>query len=567
MARIRNNLRTSSRWGGSGAEYDTGYQYNLPERKPLVFGPFKRIWPLGERNVPLDTLQSLKDGLIKDDVVYPIWFRSVTTVPNRTILAAEEFGLIPDLTKVEFFRAHDAGDVIKAAYDNGTISGVDASTIVSNGAPISTASWQKFVYFGNEAIAEIRRYSPVDHAFTTVAGSPNPRFLFFLDNNLISVHKSGNSWLVQWSVDGLPEDWTGVGSGFAPVPGAVGEIKGYGNLHDSVVLIGTRGAVEIIPTGSASPSFRIENVDVIRGTRYEAVVAVADLVYYIDYERKLVVYDGNRVTTVGGGVPFFGSTIADGEPMFSYSARLGLLFVSIPGNDQTYLLNITTQEWVSLLDGYFNFVSDSPLLNNDAGRVLCYKNAATSYDATVLELDPANYTQPQLETGRIDLGSTVLIDYVDVIRTTITSPVPIVRVLRQLDDGTIEISLFKGNDLEEMGTTVRYYVSSYANAIEIQFGYPVLEGPFLLSEFTLGGNFIINAENPSGYNRADSNLAENFSINDAALTWSATGYNAAGNMILEAANLLVDDVWLADTGVEYIEVMIQKERNEPSAIG
>lgn len=566
MARIRENLRNSSRWGGAGAQYDKGYQYNLPDRKTITYGPFKRIWPTGERNVPLDTLQNLEDGIIKDGVIYPIWFRSSTSVVNRTILAAEEYGLIPDLTRVEFRRKHDAGDVIEATYDNGSVTGQDASAIVSDGTKLTTAPWEKYIYFGNEVIAGIQRYSPIDHAFVAVASTPSPRFLFFLDNNLVAVYKSGSTWLVQWSVDGDPDDWTGAGSGFAPVPGTIGEIKGFGNIRNSVILIGTRGAISVTPTGTASPAFRLDNVNAVRGTRYSAVIGVADLVYYIDYERRLVVFDGNRVSTVGNGVPFFGSSLSVGEPVFSYSARVGLLFASIPGNEQTYLLNTQDQEWVSILEGNYNFVADSPLAGNDAGQVLCYLNDVDSHSIVSLELDPDNYTQPQLETGRTDLGSTVFVDYVDVVRTTITSPVPVLRVLLQLSNGTIEIRTFAGNDYEEMGTTVRYFVGGYGNAIEIQFGYPTLEGPFLLSEFSPGGNIITDPENPDGYYRADADLAGNFVISDSALVYIGSSYNAAGNLVLEEANLLVNDVWLADTGVEYIEVMLQGERNEPSAV-
>lgn len=563
MALWRSGARNAPRH--TGREYGRGFQFGYPDRDTLRFGPWDSVWPLGDRDLPQNVLHSLKDGILVDGVILPVWNRSVSTNLNQFIVAASEMSIVGDRYSVILFRDAGSANALKAKYDNGVVSGIDISAITVGPERISMAPWQRYVYFVSPTIGSVQRYSPVDNAFATIAASPlNGIFAFILNNNLVIIRANGDIYEAVWSVDSLPEDFAGAGSGAAVLTG-IGEPRGFGIINDRAIIIGSAGAKVMVPTGGL-PAFAFQDVSAIEGTPFEhAVTSSEDKVFYFGYDYQLRAYTEGGVRVIGDG-----EGRLQGTPRIYYSRRLGRLVVSLVGQDVTLFLDVETGKWVSDLDVSWDFITDSPVVDA-TGLVLGLANSGNNHDETVLNLQPAGlYTLPRISFGLVTLPQEFVLEHIDIQRTNKNSPQPLVMTLERVTGRDFEQNdLYDGVEyasIAEIGEKIRYHINRPAASFKAEFyvgsaSGVLVFGPYLLASMDANGNIPVDPTNPATGVRGDIDLDGNMDV-DAASTefFSPTAaFDVNGNLDLELAE---QSAWLRNTGIVGMSVRIKKQSLE-----
>lgn len=563
MARIRSGARQASRH--SGRQYDVGFQFRNPQHAKLQFGPWEGVWPLGDRRLPRSILKSLVDGILRDGIILPVWGRSESTQANATVLGAEELPVASDVYSMIFFRNLANSNRLSVRYDNGAgDSGTDNSTVVFTASRVAVAPWGAYIYITQPGLASgALRYDVVANTFTAVGTIPDGKFMFILDNNLVVIYEDSGVWYESHSVDSLPEDFSGAGSGTNPLYG-IGKVMGVGLLEDRAVIVGSRGAKVMVPTGSANPSFRLIDVMGIKGTPFEyAVASDKTKVYYIDYNRQLVSFSGGAEAREEG----VGEGAINAAAHVFYSRRLESIVVSIPSLEQTLFLDPMQGKWVGNLPVGWSFLTDGPT-NDVFGRVLGFSNGIGSYDQTELDLDPTTFDYPAFSLGKVDLGEEWLIETVSVIRTdTQSPPPPSMTITRTMWDNIEEETVF-GDDAERTavikGHTIEYQVVAPALTAILEFEGQISSGPFLVDEINGAGNVPVDLTNPPSGLRGDTDASGNMDVDETSTGFVSDGeLTASGNMGMETSS----DLWERDKGIEGIIVMLQmmEEKNVASA--
>ena len=559
MAMWRSGARTASRH--FGRQYDRGYQFRYPTRLELILGPWDSVWPFHDRDIPKNVLSSLMDGVLKDGVIFPLWAREESSVVDPlsvwTVAGSEEVSIGSTRYGITVSRAPSSD--VKIDFNNELgVSGTDTFTYhLPPGGTVDMAAWQQVVYMVQPGWAEVKKYSPIAHTLTAVAGSPlDGKYIFILNNNLVVIRKNGAIYEAVWSVDSLPEDFTGAGSGAAVFPN-IGEIRGVGVLTDRALIIGSAGAIVMVPTGGL-PAFAFQEVTAIPGTPYDnAVTQSHDTIFYYGYDRKLYGYSDGGIRQLGVGE----AVIVDDPRMF-YSKRLGLLVVTLPTASKTLFLDVNTGKWVADLDRAWHYFSDQPAAHK-AGRVFGFFNTSSGYDLSTMDLDPLNPTLPRVVIGNLDLQEEWTITHVDIHRTNVDSPVPLKLdlELRTQFDALILKRFGPGfsTDVREIGHHLRYYVGLPALSINLTISAEEAAvfnaGPFMMSQLSAGGNPTVDPSNPPSGQRGDLELTGNLEVSPSASEYFATQISN-GNLLLQT---LVQVAWPLNTGIDRVEISLKKQ--------
>lgn len=553
-----------------GQVYDRGYQFKYPDRALLTFGPWEAVWPFSDRGLPSNILNSLQDGIIVDGIIMPVWQRVESTLAGRTPLGARQHAVGQDLYSFIFYRS---ALQLNLQYNNGAGSSGTSTYAIDPGLGIiDSTSWQQSVYFVSPTLGNVRKYDVAGGTFTSILNSPqNGKFVFMLQNNLVVIREAGSIYEAVWAPDSAPESWTATGSGSNPLYN-IGEVKGVGVFSDRAVIIGSAGAKVMVPIGGGEVSaFAFRDVKAIHGTPFDYGVAFSeDALFYLGYDRQMRMYRGESVQEVGPG-----EGVIRGVPKLFYSERLGSLIMSVPELNKTLFLNPDTGQWVSNLNTYWDFVTDSPL-EGKIGYVFGIQEVGADYIQSTLNLEPDTYTLPRAKFGKVDLnGEEWVIDHVDIQRTSPDSPMPLAMTITRhtLFDYMEEDKYSKTGRTEvlEKGHRVRYFVNRPAAIIDLlmevdESGSSFDSGPFLIDNMTASGNIPINPNNtPAGWlgnlRVADGNMDV---LESSSEYIGVAPLNAIGNMELVALSQLE---WLPDTGIEQVQVAIKKQTIQPQRAG
>lgn len=553
----------------------------------MTLGPWKGIWPEGNHNVPPDMLQELRDGFIIDGSIRAVWFeQGPSLVADQTTIGLYEFQILSERFLFRFYLDHAAGDVLKIAYYNetGATSTITTALTPAQTTHVVAAPWQGNLYWSYKALGTIHRIDVSAVTDTSIVGSPaNVEFLLLQNNNMLAIRQSGDSFVLNWSVDSNPEDWAGAGSGNLVLDSQRGRPQHLLPYKEDAIVLHAYGGTQVTATGVATPAFRTSERSDIGGAlwTYGAASTGAKL-YYISNDRQLRVYDsGERSagsTSITEGTQQInvlkgydglqaragiGDRARDSQPFFAYSQRLRALFISDNIAQFTLILDDDTNAWVANKDVGYDWLSDAPRDNN-GGDVVAYLNDIANEDTfrTIFTLlpnvDDDNYDIPFIKTGRYYLGREVWIDRIDVIRLDEGDPVISKMILKrnvgdnQEDDIVVEDAT---SGTQEQGTYASYYVNGPAKIIQLTFESPeesFESGPFLLADIDAAGNVPVDPANPvDGLTASITDGVEgNNAVIDAGIPQLVIGLglSAAGNLLLGGVS------WSASSGIERIEI-------------
>ena len=551
MARIRGGARSASRHSGR-AGYGRGYQYSYPRSFNATLGPWSSVWPLGNRNIPPNALQTLYDGVLRDGAIYAIWKEDVTTVASRTVVGEYEFGLLNKTYRVTFYLDGGDSDKLKVTYNDGTTSTTVDTTLTPTAPHVVAAPYQDKLYFSFDGAAGVYELDTTNDTRAIVSGSPaNAEFLLVVSDVLIAVYLSGSSYLFGWTVNAALTNWSGAGSGTNPISGHLGRPQGFVEYNQDALLLTNFGAVQMSPTGRSSPAFGFADRKEIIGVQWiYAVVSSGSQIFYIGKDRRLYMYDG-RARLVGTGGKLFTNTVN-----MLLSQRSKMVFISDPTAEETLMLGLNELEWISNKNAGWDWMTDGPGLATE-GFVYGINNGTTDYEQHAFDLASATPSTPFVRTGSYYIGREVWLNQIDLVRTEADSPsFPVMELImsygrnqqatKTFDAGTTEI--------ENEGEFATYRPNHPAKVFSLEIGGPVTasgQGPWLLSSINASGNVPIDATNPAGGVRAElSAVGDNAEISGAANSILGAEVNSVGNLVLT----FDPNTWTRNRGLERAEI-------------
>jgi hypothetical protein len=561
VARLRSSARTSSRHGGNGALYGTGYQYKTADEEPIELGPWDQVWPKGDRGVPKSALQKLINAKLDDGVISPLWSEAIAESTSRTCCGAFTFRLANTKYSFLFWLDHSAGNVLKVDIYNGSATTTINTALTPGAVRICAAPWQDKLYFSYATATSLHKLDITGGTYAAVAAGPACEFLLVVDNNLVAIYQSGSTYVVKWSVDSSPEDWAGSGSGNNVVSHAYGRVQAFLPYNSDAMIICGAMAVQMSSTGVATPSaFRFSDRPEISGMAWtHAAASTGDRLFYYTQDRRLHVYDGNE-RPIGHANPQFTTA-----PELFYSDHLGWLAVTNTTLGESFFLNIHTFEWCGTKEYGWTYMHDVPA-SHALGQFRGIKNGASSnYTAYLYDLSPSTYTSPKFSTGRLRFGKEYWIQYIDVIRIGEAAPLPPTLTLRkEYGNGVIdemEFSAQAATGLNERGTVIRYHISTPLERVELDFSADALYGPYLTGSTDADGNYPVDVTNPTTGLRSNTNADGNHAISGSATSWLGNSIDANGNLVLEAEAA----VWTANSGIERIVIYVRELREATGA--
>lgn len=556
----RNPPVLTSRFRSKGGDrYQRGYQYRFPEDFHITLGPWAGVWPLGNRNTPQDTLQELRDGVIRDGALYALWSETSLSAGNTAVVGDYEFGILDQLIRVTF------------RVDNGVqlsidLASADAFTTIittfpavpDNDARIVAAAWQNKIYFswaeGTALYAievdtnDLMNTGPAGEVPNTPAGI---EFMLLMANRLLIVRRDGDSYVIEWTVDSDPEDFLGIGAGSAVLEGQLGRPQGFEPYVEAAMLLTSKGAMLISPTGVNIPAFRLTRRADISGVLYTyATAEFANRLFYIGTDRRARMFDG-REQMAGVGERAF----LDPTRLF-VSERLDLVAFTDRQLSETIWLDPQINRWVSTQIIGFDWISDGPG-PGPAGNVHGTINDNGDTIEHTFNLDAQPSKPPFIKTGRYYIGREVWIDRIDLIRTDLNFPIaPTMELEKTIDDNINDLEDFSlaAENTQDQGTYITYHVNAPAKSIQLRFSVEdvpeIPGGPFLSSTPTLEGNVPVDETNPLTGEKADPNVQGNAAITPEAFVYTGLEIDAEGNLTLQ----IREDLWSPNLGVERIEV-------------
>jgi|SRR5262245_54374480 len=184
-----------------------------------------------------------------------------------------------------------------------------------------------------------------------LTGSPGARFLTGFNNRIVTgfTNEAGTtySFRLRWCVNGNPNDWTGIGSGYLELPdNSMGQIRGLWLLGDRCFVPLHLGILELVPTGQATPAF--ETRVVIRGTGsqgFHAWASAENFGFFVGSD-NVFRWDGSRIDTVGEPVR---QTLFESFSPAGYRALQGMI---VPWNQEYWLMYLEGENAEVLIYDY-----------------------------------------------------------------------------------------------------------------------------------------------------------------------------------------------------------------------
>lgn len=334
MAKHKGTARESTRH--SGRQFGAGYEFTRPTSFVVTLGPWKRLnYSGGAINHPdevasADHMFIHPTGVIQPQKTSPTAW---TITGDASFHGCGRFDIGGEMEGCIFGR-RTTTDYVSFHHinDAGTETNFVSAVALAVGAHrILAVSWGGRLYVVSPGLTT-GVYVYVDNtSFAVIGGSPaNPEFVGVLSNNVFVVSRIGGVWTVSWCADSAPTDWTGVGSGTAPIPGTMGIPKGVVYLGETAVICCSEGAYRMIPTGTL-PAFRFEPLPGFSGcvTRYDIACDGKTIIFAHTARATMAWRDGvqqpinNRSTTPG----IYGTLVNDSSQNYHYSAVLGWFFV------------------------------------------------------------------------------------------------------------------------------------------------------------------------------------------------------------------------------------------------
>lgn len=248
----------------TGDRYSVGYQYRPRHEVTVSTGPWigvASIHDSSNANVGDDRyLAEVSAGVLRGGRLYTFGrYTGGSTVADYQVVGAHVVTVGGSNRQLLFRRTGDPYLEVVQTYKSSTATHTSTITY-TNPQPVDVALWGNTVYFSSAELSSIYTYNIVTGAFATLAGSPSDmEYLLVVDNNLCAVgyDTTDNAWKLHWAVDSDPTDWSSEGSGNQPIPPELGDVIGFERVGESAVILGSRGAMLMTPTGTL-PAFRFQ---------------------------------------------------------------------------------------------------------------------------------------------------------------------------------------------------------------------------------------------------------------------------------------------------------------------
>lgn len=356
MARVRSSARLSRQ--GAGGMYEAGYQFRkLPSAK-VILGPWTGV--IEDHNeVSNDKLVLLTDGYIKDGKIRAVRDYLIGGTEYQNSIQRISFGT---LAGEKIWLSWDgSGNVTLNVWHSNAATGSSPSTstysvALGSGLGVenrySIVVYQDLVYIG-ERVGGLVKFE-IPSTETSVSGVNGVHDMVLVGNNLIVLDTASSPAIVQHSVDSDLDDFTGVGAGSQIIPGEVGAGVRLLTWGDGALLVGSKGAWVIEPTGTL-PAFQYRMLPNFHGAYYigsrktYGALTVDDELYYLNNAGELCVYREGISTRI----PF--TPIVSLPPAYVYIHYVESLdFVAlslrgVSGTGETHFFNRETKQWVGSL--------------------------------------------------------------------------------------------------------------------------------------------------------------------------------------------------------------------------
>lgn len=492
MARLRGSPRQASRH--SGRQWEKGYQFRPGDEFFIELGPWNNlaaeIDPEGWRSSLADDSSGvmLQRGRITPGFKEGTVSYSVSpNIADYLYVGRHRVNVLGTLTTgmmVIFQHGTNSDISILAVGPSGEnqLDSNSSTSISTDGERVDAASWGSDLYFVHEAIGTIAKLDGSAGTFSKVSGSPtDAEFLFLHDNNMVALKDTGDRWEVHWSVDSDPDDWTGTGSGNNPLSTELGDVKGYGFVGDSVIIVCEFGAIGMSSTGTTSPTFRFFNVPGIPGcsTQY-AVTSTKDRVYYLGHDRKVHVYQGGSSRLFGGDDPYWSS----GDTVLEYSKLMNRLVV-MDSTESVHLGDPETNNWAATIGltgvSHFSDGNDEPTTGITGDEAIFFFSGDANTEKVYA---PTEADSSTIWTPPIHVGSEVEVFQVDVtvVDEWTTAPQLDIKAYNGTNTTT---STYSTPDLEHEadpgGVIWRYFTKAIADRFAFKFSS---SGPTDFSDIT-----------------------------------------------------------------------------------
>lgn len=476
MARLRGGAGQSTRH--TGDQYQRGYVFKYPQRWQEILGPWNNIAPGKDRDLPTDTLKLVDDGMLRNGMVSGAWGAEkddivVSSDTGSIIHGAYEMRVLGVPYHVTF-RTYSAA---ASDYKNMEVDTVDAdgnirqtsvfvsATPIPHTVRVIATAWQNLIFFSWIGAAHVYQYDPATFTLIEILDQ-DAYFLEVVNNNLLVVNKSGSSFLIKYSVDSDLDNFTDPGSGQIVVDGALGEPRGLELLNNGAMLLCENGAMELAPTGSASPAFSAVNRSEISGVgQMYATTRYNNKLFYLGKDRKIKVFNGSEQDIS------INSRLYNDQVNLAASNRLGVVLISsVDEFEDTLMLNPDTLNCVCSYTGGFHYMADSP---ESLGQVKFYVNLldVEYYSMDTLTLNPAEYTTPAIETGYMHFGRPVYLERMEVMLSSKTGPKAMCATIVGKTLGGADVSkafsALAPNGAVVMGSKVVYYVNCFLTEVQI----------------------------------------------------------------------------------------------------
>jgi hypothetical protein len=498
MAIWRSGARIASRH--TGREYDRGFQFRYPKRVDLTFGPWASVSPFGDRDIPPDNLKSLQNGQIVSGSILPLWYRGATVTTATRIARAAKMIAISAANNAQ------CGVILytDVATGNGTLtveSCFDVSRFDSFGTPMPTGNWDftawgNYIYIVNDQYTSVLRFDLITRTFSVITSmTGNGKKIFVLDNNVVIVkHVAGSTCVASWSVDGLPEDFSSVGSGSATLLN-IGTLRGVAVLSDRAFIVGSNGCVTMIPTGGL-PAFAFRDLGDIIGTPFDNTIeAAGNAVVYFGHDRRIYRVTGTSIDLLNHGL----GDLVYGNICTCYLRNLNVLAIGIPAEARFLLLDVATGRWIGeilmYLDNVYSTVplltdwvgpnvqdlrSSSPAVYHRPSIVRMLENRLDTVDHfntpfTIRPIPPpagSTYpTAPILVLPTMDFGEEFTVEYVDIHRIDAVQPfkpaITAILTTKEDLDQTVSYDVAQAASIQERGRWCRYPIMRTAMGMKL----------------------------------------------------------------------------------------------------
>ena len=432
MARYRGSARDASKH--TGDQYSRGFQYRDPDVKDIEFSDWKRMSPRGKVDAGTDILHYAEDCIIRDGIIYPLYKTAIQEITlTGSLTGIGTFSVAIGATEYVVLLYRTSTDKLKIYRTDGTTSVNDTfSSIDVTTSDIARGfQWGGYLYFGSPGIATgLLKYDIVNRTITEVSTAHTALYdLFVVNNNAISVEyvSASNYWLVSWSVDSLPEDWTGAGSGSKIYYNA--KYCCAASYDRYAVMMFDRYAERVEATGTADPTFMFTRIESVLGTLNRNTVArIGEAVVYIGTDQKLMALVGDNVRRIG---------LDWVELETGYSPRVmsirhaNLVMVTFPGSEYSKS-GILIDENLNIVGTmYIGWTITSIASITD----YAYAQSATyQYKIELLSKATSAIDPPTgMQTSFVDIGEDAVIESIDVITLTNASPTSLYVTLQYKD--------------------------------------------------------------------------------------------------------------------------------------